>query len=609
MNGLLQELKRRNVFRVGLAYLALAWVVIQITDIAVPALNLPESLSSIVFYLGLIAFPFALLFAWAFELTPEGLMRTADVDESQSVSLSTGRKLDFVVIGLMAIALLFMLWDGYLRMPEAPLAANTTVAGPVTTAANIRRSIAVLPFVNMSDDKDYFADGLSEEILNLLAKNRELKVAARTSSFVFKGKNQDLREIGQTLDVATVLEGSVRKSGSRLRITAQLINVADGYHIWSETYDRQMTDIFDMQDDIAMNIMNALEIHLDTDQPNRGRPTKNMQAYEKFLAAKALSREQWEIYQPIKLLKQAVALDPNFAEAWEALSIEYWTRSGAASGISLDEGPVLCFEAAEKALALDPGLSIAAAMSAATNPVSGGWHTELTALVYAYEKNPDDPMLLNAVNYVLLGTGYFSEALQVAEHWVSIDPLSPLALSSYADALWATGREEEALVINQQAFDLGEPNEALDQFIFYSIARDVDHAATIYIRFLKRIGEEAKGADSWIHAISSPDTGREKIYEFPVDKILGVNFGRWVFFLGLGHLDDFYDHLEKQYNPNAIWTFSDQIIQTSVLHRKSGFSAHPRYVPFMEKVGITAIWDERGAPDHCSKETGAWVCE
>ncbi|MDX1403929.1 MAG: hypothetical protein R3192_05305, partial [Woeseiaceae bacterium] len=234
------ELKRRNVFRVGIAYVIVGWLLAQVAELAFDAYGAPEWVLKSVLFILLLGLPLALFFAWVFELTPEGIKLEKHVDRSQSITPQTGRKLDFIIIGVLVVAVGFLLVDKFL-LSESPVASDEIMAME-------SQSIAVLPFVNMSDDDDYFADGLSEELLNLLAKIPDLKVAGRTSSFAFKGRNEDLREIGEALDVSKVLEGSVRRSGNRLRVTAQLVNVEDGYHLWSETYDRQMADIFDIQD-------------------------------------------------------------------------------------------------------------------------------------------------------------------------------------------------------------------------------------------------------------------------------------------------------------------------------------------------------------------------
>lgn len=386
MINFLRELRRRNVFKVGVAYAIVAWLLIQIIVIVETPLHLPNWVDTLTIIFLITGFPITLIITWAFELTPEGVKRTHDVLPTESIANTTGRKIDFVIIGLMAAAIIFLVVDNYVWVEEEPApVVNTGTAMKTemitdTPVKTDNKSIAVLPFVNMSDDKDYFSDGLSEEILNLLAKHRELKVAGRTSSFAFKGRNEDLREIGEALDVATVLEGSVRKSGVKLRITAQLINVADGYHIWSETYDREMTDIFDMQDDIAAKIMAALEIHLGTAKPDHKRPTDNMVAYEKYLAAKAIyAQDQWDSLKSINLLKEVVSLDPTFAEAWQFLAMQYWIKTGA-TGLPQDEAAILCFDAARKALALDPSLSIAAAMEDSANPEKNTWAGEMKML-------------------------------------------------------------------------------------------------------------------------------------------------------------------------------------------------------------------------------------
>jgi len=243
------ELKRRNVVRVAIAYAIVAWLILQLSDVLAPMLSLPEWIGKLVLFILLIGFPLALIFAWAFELTPEGVKREKNVTRDQSITHATGRRLNTVIIAVLTIAVALFSFDKFVLGPAAP-DSTTSVLEPI--AAEIPQSIAVLPFVNMSSDpeQEYFSDGLSEEILNLLAKIPDLKVIGRTSSFAFKGKNQDLRAIGEALGARTVLEGSVRNSGERVRITAQLIDTSDGTHLWSEAYDRTITDVFAVQDDV-----------------------------------------------------------------------------------------------------------------------------------------------------------------------------------------------------------------------------------------------------------------------------------------------------------------------------------------------------------------------
>ncbi|MDH3902866.1 MAG: hypothetical protein OES90_06560, partial [Xanthomonadales bacterium] len=267
------ELKRRNVFKVAVAYIIVAWLLLQVSDTLVPALHLPEWFNSGVAFVLIIGFPIAMIFAWAFEMTPEGIKKEKDVDRSQSITNVTSQKLNNVIIGVLVLALVYFAIDKFILAPGRTLPGSDQISQqasdhtaetneksaltpvevtPDSIEAN-NKSIAVLPFVNMSSDpeQEYFSDGLSEELLNLLVKIPELHVAARTSSFSFKGQSIEIPEIASRLNVDHVLEGSVRKSGNQLRITAQLIQADNGYHLWSETYDRQLDNIFQIQDEIA----------------------------------------------------------------------------------------------------------------------------------------------------------------------------------------------------------------------------------------------------------------------------------------------------------------------------------------------------------------------
>ena len=229
MVSLFTELKRRNVFRVAIAYVVVAWLILQIGDTLGDALRLPNVVNtSLVFFL-ILGFPLALFFAWAYELTPEGVKKEKHVDRTQSITQQTGRKLDWAIITVLGAAVAFLLVDKFVL--------------PDTTAPVTDKSVAVLPFVAMSNgpDDEYFADGLTEEVLNSLARVPELLVTARTSAFHFKGKDTPITEIAKSLGVAHVVEGSVRRNGDQLRVTAQLIRAADGFHLWSNSYDREIT--------------------------------------------------------------------------------------------------------------------------------------------------------------------------------------------------------------------------------------------------------------------------------------------------------------------------------------------------------------------------------
>ncbi len=277
------ELRRRNVVRVAIAYAIVAWLIIEVSATTFPMLKLPEWGATLVTVLLMIGFPVALIFAWAFELTPEGLKKEKDVDRSESITHATGRKLDFAIIGVLAIAVAYFVLEKFFWSDD------------MAPASRVDASIAVLPFVNMSGDPDqeYFSDGITEEIINTLVAIDELQVTGRTSSFTFKDRTEvDLKTIGQVLGVSTILEGSVRKAGNDVRITAQLITAVNGFHLWSETYDRELTDIFAIQEEIATAIGEALQVELGlkvAESLDRRR-TDNVDAYQWYLRGEQLSR-------------------------------------------------------------------------------------------------------------------------------------------------------------------------------------------------------------------------------------------------------------------------------------------------------------------------------
>ena len=353
--GFFAELNRRNVFRVGMAYVLVAWIVLQIADVLFPALTLPEWTTRLVAGLLLLGFPLALFFAWAFELTPDGLKREADVPREESITHKTRRKLDFVVVGVLLVALALMLVDKFVWQ------ASDSAPESVVAAANGDKSIAVLPFANMSDDpsNEYFSDGITEELLNLLAKVPELRVIGRTSSFQFKNKSEDLRVIGEKLGVTNILEGSVRKSGNTVRVTAQLINSSDGAHLWSDTFDRDLDDIFKVQDEIAQSVVETLKVKLlGAALPQRKQPT-DREAYDLYLKGRYFYVRLGvdDVGKAEDYFEKAVQLDPQSAPAWDGLAAVY-IRQILNGALPPEEGQALVWHALDRAIELDPTLSV-----------------------------------------------------------------------------------------------------------------------------------------------------------------------------------------------------------------------------------------------------------
>jgi TolB-like protein/Tfp pilus assembly protein PilF len=455
VSSIIEELKRRNVVRVAVAYIVVGWVVLQVAEFISPLLQLPEWTVSMALYIGIIGFPFALVFAWAFELTPEGLRRTEDVRPEESVTTSTGQNLNRVIIGLMGVAIAILLGERMFMAERDTAAEADQIAATAETAVPITddgkpKSIAVLPFVNMSNDpeQDYFSDGISEELLNGLAKIRELRVAARTSSFAFKGKNQDITNIGEQLNVETVLEGSVRKSGQRLRITAQLINVDDGYHIWSETYDRDLTDIFAIQDEISAAIVDALKVHL-TEQEVDTQHAVDVEAYNFYLQAQHSFRRRTEksLQLALKQYQKAIDIAPDYAAAWagKAAATELLSENHYGSE-PIERSRREAQAMLDKAFSLDPDLPQAHAGQALLDINHGEPHRALQSLERAIANNPTEGILYAWRSITLDQLGRHREATAALQQGFRIDPLHQtirhnVAVNAANDGDFALARE------------------------------------------------------------------------------------------------------------------------------------------------------------------------
>ena len=333
------ELRRRNVVRVGIAYIVIGWVLAQVAEFAFENFGAPEWVLKSFVMLLLLGLPLALFFAWAFEMTPEGIKREKDVDRSQSITADTGRKLNYTIIAALIVALGYSLWSRQsVEVPvtvpaETALGAQHAELVDDVRNAPVARSIAVLPFVNMSSDQaqEWFSDGLTEEILNALARTPDLLVAARTSSFKYKGSEEDVPTIAKALGVAHILEGSVRSARDRLRVTAQLIRAADGFHLWSQTYDREPEDVIQIQEEIAIEIAKALETAMDPEALAQmvSSGTSSVPAYNAYLGGLAVNTSTMSTADTYSFLRardafeRAVELDPEFSSAYWQLA-RFW---------------------------------------------------------------------------------------------------------------------------------------------------------------------------------------------------------------------------------------------------------------------------------------------
>jgi len=444
MPGLFQEFKRRNVFRVAVAYAIVSWLILQVAEVAVPALRLPDFVNSLVLFLLFLLFIPTLVFAWAFELTPEGLKREKDVDRSQSITGDTGKKLDYITIAALIFAMILVVSDRFLFPEMALPAAPTAAAGEI--------SIAVLPFADMSPnrDQDYFSDGITEEILNGLAKLRTMKVAGRTSSFAFKGRNEDLREIGAALGVQHVLEGSVRKDGNRLRITAQLIKVSDGFHLWSETYNRQLVDVFAVQDEISAAIVTALRGNLLGEETNDSAFAQiDVATYDKFLEARTLipQRTNQSLTEARALLEEVVAATPNYAPGLASLAETVVLLKGqqflSYGDLTPEEVREIATPLLDRAIEIDPDLANAYAVRGLMLQAEFQFEEAEASLRRAVTLNPS---LSDAWNWRANNAARqekLSESMDYYREAIAIDPLWLVPNSNLVRNYVELGRTDE----------------------------------------------------------------------------------------------------------------------------------------------------------------------
>ncbi|MBP7417623.1 MAG: hypothetical protein KA911_03385 [Xanthomonadales bacterium] len=444
------ELKRRNVLKVGAAYLVVAWLLIQVVATLAPQLQLPDWAPRLITLVLMIGFPIAIVMAWVFERAPEGLK----VEPAPH-----GSKRVYAIAGVLALAAV----GWYLR-------DQTSTPDDTGAAADGPTSVAVLPFANLSgdDEQEFFSDGMTEELLNVLAKIPALKVAARTSVFEFKDKGGDVRAIGAKLGVSHIVEGSVRRDGPQVRVTAQLIRVADGFHIWSETYDRELKGVFALQDEIARRIAEQLQGSLDVDAVPAARAGIDPVAYDAYLKARLMYRARKNLPQVIALLEDAVARAPEFASAWASLSlareVAYWTTTPL-QRIALGEALPGMRAAAERAAALDP----------------------------------DAATTLHALANVARGAHRFADAEKLYLQAIEVEPTYPDVREDYAELLFGVGRDDDSLAAARELVTM----EPLVEIFWFRIA---DLAATLDRQALldEAVAHMAEAAPDGINTTLAP---------------------------------------------------------------------------------------------------------
>ena len=586
--SLFSELKRRNVYKVAVAYAVVGWLVIQVTATIVPALHLPDGLTSAVVVLILVGFPVALVIAWAFEMTPEGMKRTADVSPDEVLPRWSRRKFGAFVVGASVIAAALLAYQ-FFKSATAP--ATDEIAA---TKSIPQKSIAVLPFLNLSADKndEYLSDGMTEELLNVLTKVKSLHVPGRSSSFAFKGKNEDdiFRKVGEQLHVNTVLEGSVRKAGDKLRITAQLVNVADGYHLWSETYDRDMKDILAMESDVARRVVEALQVQLGVDEERAfaKKPTENPEAHRLYLLGRyhfaKFTRAGWT--NAIHYFEQALQVDPNFALAYCGLADTYgWAGGQLMPG---REAWAKEMELAQKALDLDPNLAEAhLSMGTALFSVLGP-HASEKELDRAVELNPNLPLIYDQYGWTFSEMGRFDDAIAAEKKALQLDPLNTFLNTDLAFFLYWAHRYEEATTQIRKTLEL-DPNNAFAHSIlgWCLIWKGNKAEATAEFQKSTTLDDLPWYVSSlgYAYAASGDRAKAEQILHH-LDELAKQRYvspaNRAAVYLGLGENEKALDWLEKAYedrDPIFWWINGDQLYDS--------VRQAPRFEALVQKVDRT----------------------
>ena len=439
------ELQRRNVYKVAVAYGVVSWLLIQIATQVFPFFDIPSWTVRLIVVGLLLGFPVALILAWAYELTPEGIKLTDEVAPEKSIRRSTGRALDMVIIAVLLLVIAFFAWHRF---------------APSSTQGPPQKSIAVLPFVDLSQNKDqeYFSDGISEQIINALAKVRGLFVVARTSAFVFKNKVEDVRDVGNRLHVTHVLEGSVNRGGGKVRIDTRLINVTNGFQLWSESYDFTEEDVLSMQSDVAQKVTSALrvELHLAEATELKKPLSADTAAYDSYLRGRYLLNKRTvdSIQKARTLFELAVTKDPGFSLGHSGIADAYILLAEYGA-ITANEGSRAAWREAAKAIELDPQLAegyISRAML--LTDFDWNWPAAEKDFLKAIDLNPNSVTAYHWYAFHLAQSGRFDEALRTIDKAVKLDPLSPIISAARARILWVARRPEEAIAQCHQALEL-----------------------------------------------------------------------------------------------------------------------------------------------------------
>ncbi|MEJ2523759.1 MAG: tetratricopeptide repeat protein [Gammaproteobacteria bacterium] len=572
----------------AIVYTAVAWLLLQISDTLGPALHLPEWFVSGVAFLLILGFPVAIVLAWAFELTPDGLKAETKSDAPDTGAGTSSKQLNFIVVAALVMALGYFVIDQVLLNEDPDIVATQAadqagVHQPEQVDGDKGdKSIAVLPFLNMSSDEEqeYFSDGLSEELLNLLARIPELDVAARTSSFAFKGKDLAIPDIAEQLNVAHVLEGSVRKHGDQVRVTAQLIRADTGFHLWSETYDRKMDNIFEIQEDIAISVVDALKITLLNEAPS-ARKTEP-EAYQLFLEGQYLKRQisADSLNRAVEAFRQSVEIDPSYVPAWAELADTYiW--GGGRDKFARKERHSLADQAIETAIGIDPDYAFAYYVRGIVSFFAkNNFERGLEDFQHAYELDPENAFLVAAIGKGAFLTGDFDLAIAQYEKALAMEPIVPEFHWFLGRAYLGAGRLEDAETSFRKLSNLSPSAYHLNQYFQTLLLQGEYEAALAMVN--------SSSSQAIIHHLLGNETAAEKalaeVEENAHPYTLAQVYGH------RGEVDKTFEVLDRMvergdYYP--IWILTDVAFQS--IH------SDERWPRLLEELGLLQYWQETTA--------------
>jgi TolB-like protein len=583
-----EELRRRNVLRAAAAYVALAWLVIQVVETLFPLFGLSDAAARAVVIVLAVGFVPAVIAAWAFELTPQGLRREAEVDHDSPAIRSNTRRLDRAIMVLLALGLAYFALDKFVFTPQRQAELIATTAEQARqegrTEAIVEsygdNSIAVLPFVNMSADpeQEYFADGISEELLNLLAHIPELRVISRSSAFAFKGKDVEIPVIAERLNVAHILEGSVRKAGNRVRITAQLIEARSDTHLWSATYDRRLDDIFAIQDEVAAEVVANLQLKLvgETPTANRADPRAYALAIQ---ARQIMALQRYDEYPRADgLLREALEIDPDYVDARVLLLVLTMDQIRISPREKAAEFAPRIEALTAQVLEQDPDNPRLKAVFALQEEEPG---TAAHMMTEAVRADPFDPFVLFNAARLAKGLGRLDLAIRLGEYVAERDPLFFWAQSNLAQYYFDAGRVEESLQRFETAAGLN-PTAGEIQWKL-GLARlmlgDPDGAMEAF---------EQEGEPIYrLHglALAYHDLGRYEDSAAAMEKLLPTETEAWPF--GLARAYAWMGDADKAFHFLEATAASEPGYLAGMAFNPLLAKLHddPRWMPFLESVG------------------------